>query len=173
MTAHDCFEMGRQSYMYKEYAYSLMWMNEAMARLDKKFDEIKNVPKKDILEYLDFADEQLKASTDKAPNDTEEEKLINVAYKKLCRGDSMQDPKLLSQLKCRYVSNNSPFLKIAPFKLEEANLKPYIVVYHDVMYDREIEKIREKSKSKVIFNIFDFSKVYSKIMKILKTVQQS
>lgn len=55
----------------------------------------------------------------------------------------------MAELKCRYITENSPFLKIAPLKLEEASLKPYIVVYHDVMYDKEIEFIEQTAKPRV------------------------
>lgn len=54
----------------------------------------------------------------------------------------------MAELKCRYITENSPFLKIAPLKLEEASLKPYIVVYHDV-YDKEIEFIKQTAKPRV------------------------
>lgn len=37
-------------------------------------------------------------------------------------------------------------MKIAPLKLEEANLKPYIVVYHDVISDAEIELVKRLAK---------------------------
>lgn len=70
-------------------------------------------------------------------------------YEKLCRGESMPEPHVLAKLKCRYVTKNSPFLTIAPLKLEEASLKPYIVVYHDVMYDNEIELIKQMAKPRV------------------------
>lgn len=69
-------------------------------------------------------------------------------YEKLCRGEISPDPDLLAQLKCRYVANK-PFLKIAPLKLEVANLSPYIVLYHDVMYDNEIELIKQMAKPRV------------------------
>lgn len=70
-------------------------------------------------------------------------------YEQLCRGQLQPKPKVLAQLKCHYVTNSSPFLKIAPLKLEEASLKPYIVVYHDVIYDKEIELIKQMAKPRV------------------------
>lgn len=70
-------------------------------------------------------------------------------YEQLCRGLLQPEPKVLAKLKCRYVTNSSPFLKIAPLKLEEANLIPYIVVYHDVIYDKEIELIKQMAKPRV------------------------
>lgn len=66
-----------------------------------------------------------------------------------CRGELFQSPKEAAKLKCRYVYNKSSFIKIAPLKMEEASLKPYIVVYHDVLYDSEIEVIKTMAKPRV------------------------
>lgn len=71
-------------------------------------------------------------------------------YEKLCRNEVGPEPHVLATLKCRYTTNRSPFLKIAPLKLEEASLKPYIVIYHDVMSDNEIELIKQMAKPRVI-----------------------
>ncbi len=71
-------------------------------------------------------------------------------YEKACRGELSPTEEVKAKLKCRYVTNNVPFLKIAPLKLEEAYLDPYIVVYHDVMYDNEIETIKKLAKPKVL-----------------------
>lgn len=79
---------------------------------------------------------------------TKERKL----YEKLCRNEIKRRPSELSQLKCKYVTNKSPFLKIAPLKLEEAHLKPYIVIYHDVIYDSEIEVLKQMAKPRVSFS---------------------
>ena len=70
-------------------------------------------------------------------------------YELLCRGDIKPSPAQLAPLRCRYINNNSAFLKIAPLKIEEANLNPYIVVFHDIMYDSEIELIKKLAKPRV------------------------
>lgn len=67
-------------------------------------------------------------------------------YEMLCRGDLKQTPRQQRELHCKYVTNNVPFLKIAPLKLEEANKSPYIVIYHDVMYDNEIRVVKDLAK---------------------------
>lgn len=74
-------------------------------------------------------------------------------YEALCRGDTQPSAEELAELRCKYVTNKSPFLKIAPFKLEEISLDPYIVVYHDVVYDAEIELIKSYAQPKVFFPI--------------------
>lgn len=67
-------------------------------------------------------------------------------YELACRGELQPDDALLSSLTCRYVTNNVPFLTIAPLKLEQVSHDPYIVVYHQVMYDNEIETLKRMAK---------------------------
>lgn len=60
MSSHDCFEMGRQLYLNSDYYHTLLWMNEAMARLNNNNSNHTNnepsiVRKADILEYLAFS----------------------------------------------------------------------------------------------------------------------
>lgn len=52
MSAHDCFEIGRTSYIDEEFYISLMWMNESLSRLNDNTDKFMNVTKTDILEYI-------------------------------------------------------------------------------------------------------------------------
>uniref|UniRef100_A0A2M4DKV4 Putative prolyl 4-hydroxylase subunit alpha-2 n=1 Tax=Anopheles darlingi TaxID=43151 RepID=A0A2M4DKV4_ANODA len=65
----------------------------------------------------------------------------------LCRGESPRTASEMAKLRCRYVSNRVPFLKIAPLKLEEVSLDPFIVVYHQVISDNEIKTIIEISRN--------------------------
>lgn len=55
MTSNDCFELGRQSYLNKDFYHTLLWMNEAMQRLHNDTTEATSTTKADILEYLAFA----------------------------------------------------------------------------------------------------------------------
>ncbi|XP_052860862.1 prolyl 4-hydroxylase subunit alpha-1-like [Anopheles cruzii] len=67
-------------------------------------------------------------------------------YEQLCRGEQQLPIELRSKLVCRYATNRSAFLRIAPLKLEEAYLRPYIVIYHEVMSDWEIERIKQYAR---------------------------
>lgn len=69
----------------------------------------------------------------------------------LCRGEIIMDASAASKLYCRYVDNNNPFLKLARFKLEEVYPNPYIVIYHDVIYDPEIATIKRIAQPRVSF----------------------
>lgn len=58
-----------------------------------------------------------------------------------------RNPSQLRELRCRYATNNVPFLLIGPFKLEEVSRDPLIVVYHNAMYDNEIEYLKLAGRS--------------------------
>ncbi|CAB3364018.1 Hypothetical predicted protein [Cloeon dipterum] len=53
MSAHDCFELGRQSYNNGDYYHTSLWMHEAMDRLQQETN--KTTTREDILEYLAFS----------------------------------------------------------------------------------------------------------------------
>lgn len=76
-------------------------------------------------------------------------------YEMLCRGEVSIPPEVQKNLKCRYVDRGIPFLKIAPFKEEEAYLDPRIVVYHNVIYDEEIETIKRMAQPRVACSFND------------------
>ncbi|KAH8368748.1 hypothetical protein KR084_010602 [Drosophila pseudotakahashii] len=51
-----------------------------------------------------------------------------------------------NNLVCSYNFNNTEFLRIAPLKQEVINLDPYIVLFHKVLNDDEIAKLKQNSK---------------------------
>lgn len=71
----------------------------------------------------------------------------SILYSQMCRKEILKSPKESKSLKCRYISN-SPFSKIAPFKIEEADHSASLVLFHDVVYDSEIEVLKNMSKSR-------------------------
>lgn len=56
---------------------------------------------------------------------------------------------LIFRLKCKYLSENHPFLKLAPIKLEELYLEPDVYLFRNVISDHEIEHINIVSKTRV------------------------
>ena len=63
-----------------------------------------------------------------------------------CGGRQKKSISETSKLRCHYVSK-TPFSKIAPFKVEEVNLEPYIAIYHEVISESEIKVFKEYSKA--------------------------
>ncbi|XP_070493818.1 prolyl 4-hydroxylase subunit alpha-1-like [Chironomus tepperi] len=198
MSSEDCFEIGRQSYINSDFRHTILWMNEALNRLNND----SNLNKADVLEYLAFSTfregkvrdalemtnellelapdhrrakgnkfyyekELMKLNqkselrgddgTEDVPvDDSVEFHYINnpynydiperKMYELACRGELRPSESVIKELTCRYVDNGVPFLKIAPLKLEQISLDPYIVIYHQVMYDSEIELIKQMAK---------------------------
>lgn len=60
-----------------------------------------------------------------------------------------------SKLRCRYYSGRHALFRLQPAKLEEANLKPYIVVFHDVIKDRDINDLMAYAVPRVSSIPFD------------------
>nr|XP_017092234.2 prolyl 4-hydroxylase subunit alpha-2 [Drosophila bipectinata] len=56
-----------------------------------------------------------------------------------CRGRNTTPNK--SNLRCRYFTEGSPFLRLAPLKLEQLNLEPFIGIFHDVISKDEQEAL--------------------------------
>lgn len=67
----------------------------------------------------------------------------------MCQGQRSPSPTQLRELRCRYVTNNEPFLLIGPFKMEEIHKDPWIVLYHDAMYNREINLIKKMAQTRL------------------------
>ncbi|XP_052262692.1 prolyl 4-hydroxylase subunit alpha-1-like isoform X3 [Dreissena polymorpha] len=70
-------------------------------------------------------------------------------YEALCRGEDLNPIKNAHKLYCRYHTNNHPLLLLSPVKQEVIYLKPFIVHYHDVITDREVELIKTLATPKL------------------------
>lgn len=70
-----------------------------------------------------------------------------IVYSQICRGNVTQSLQQQSKLHCFYKSSNS-FTKVARFKVEEVNLKPYIILFIDVISEEEINFLKNSSKLK-------------------------
>lgn len=71
-----------------------------------------------------------------------------IRVKQACNGQLKVDSEKTSNLRCRFESRTI-FTRLAPFKVEEVYLNPYIAIYHDVISEIEIEAFKEKSKAKL------------------------
>ena len=66
----------------------------------------------------------------------------------ICAGD--YDHEYLSRnITCRYNHHHSPFLTIAPLKEEIISQIPLVTVFRDVLFDSEIEGLKNDAYNKV------------------------
>ena len=52
-------------------------------------------------------------------------------------------------LKCMFLDQNDPFIRLGPFKLEIMHNKPYVAVFRNFMYDDEIEHFKNYASDKL------------------------
>lgn len=105
----------------------------------------------DDKEYYEIILAEEKNTLTPGPSDSISEEKTEDLYFRLCRNEDVRRPTELAQLICAYVTNKSAFLKIAPLKMEVSNWEPFIVTYHDVMYDSEIDIIKQLAKPEVLY----------------------
>jgi prolyl 4-hydroxylase len=53
LNAHDCYELGRTAYNQADYYHTIMWMQEALNRLEH--EEPSSISESEVLEYLAFS----------------------------------------------------------------------------------------------------------------------
>ncbi|KAH8373492.1 hypothetical protein KR009_011279 [Drosophila setifemur] len=105
---------------------------EVMANSAVKKENYENI-KKLIDEYVTGDEKMFQEDADKLKSKPS-------SLERGCRGQwpKKSDP----QLVCRYNKDTSAFLKIAPLKMEFLNMQPLIVLYHEVLYKREFNSLR-------------------------------
>ncbi|XP_043065082.1 prolyl 4-hydroxylase subunit alpha-1-like isoform X2 [Drosophila ficusphila] len=176
LSAKDCIAMGRYSLKTGNFKVASKWLNLAKVLLmdrPRKYHEVMAVTHTDValllaryligrnvssaLEMLtkdSMFGETGKAVAwhfyDNAPPPRTH--LVSTEWKEsfnhLCRSVSRRQSKGSKpmRLHCRYNTTTAPFLKLAPFRMEELSLSPYIVLYHNVLSDGEIEKLERMSE---------------------------
>ncbi|XP_039232777.1 prolyl 4-hydroxylase subunit alpha-1 [Drosophila yakuba] len=146
LTAYDCLALGEFSVQSRKDDLAEAWFNLSLSRFDNIFDQYRA---HEALAMLLAKNKQLTAALHHLDNKPEEvapshgvthieEELATVQNCTVV----VQKP---SRLHCRYNSTTTPFTRIAPLKMEELSLDPYMVVFHDVIYDREIELMLNSS----------------------------
>lgn len=54
---------------------------------------------------------------------------------------------MTSRLLCRYATGGSLWLSLAPFRVEQVSLDPYIALVYDVISNRDAAQLREKTRN--------------------------
>ncbi|TRY73565.1 hypothetical protein TCAL_06704 [Tigriopus californicus] len=86
---------------------------------------------------------------------------LDYFFQSTCRGESMDTAEVLIRLKretlknppkCTLLHHNNPFLRLAPFPLEIVSTSPYIVIFHGILSEEEIQFLIEYSKPRLSIN---------------------
>ncbi|KAH8381549.1 hypothetical protein KR093_007813, partial [Drosophila rubida] len=71
------------------------------------------------------------------------------AYRYTCSGHIKTTPQEQRGLRCGYLTETHPFLLLAPLKVEELSTDPLLLLYHEVIYQSEIDIITELIKNNI------------------------
>uniref|UniRef100_A0A182QBT0 procollagen-proline 4-dioxygenase n=1 Tax=Anopheles farauti TaxID=69004 RepID=A0A182QBT0_9DIPT len=172
----ECYEIGNKLSSTGNYRYALEWLRESLRLWSMESPGVSKVEVMNGLSFvlshlgeyeeaLEFTKKVLKLQPDNQIALKSKEPIEQwIEYKKqhglpatppmpnygnypsLCRGDYQRPLKELANLRCRYEHRRTPFLRIAPLKLEELSHDPYIVVYHEVISTKEIDTVLTISK---------------------------
>ena len=73
---------------------------------------------------------------------------INLRRKtqKLCSNQFVRPAYLDKNLKCVFLHHEKPFLKIGPFKYEFLNKEPSVGFVHDLISDKQAEKLKDDAR---------------------------
>lgn len=74
------------------------------------------------------------------------ELFLRKRIQKLCLGKFKRPPRLEKSLKCIFLHQNNPYLKLGPFKFEYLHRNPEIGVVHEFATENEVRKIRNSAK---------------------------
>ena len=178
LSSEECFFIGKECYGNQDYKHAEIWLTEALRRLDteSKCDKVDMLEKLAYAKYkrnnindaITLADELLMLNSNKTnykkmfENHKKSGKVFKIndfahlkdddgfddVYLRLCRGEQLLDGATLSKLKCRYTDKNHPYLRIGPVKEETLVQDPLVRVYHDIIYDNEMETMKKLGSQK-------------------------
>ncbi|KAH8417836.1 hypothetical protein KR222_006809, partial [Zaprionus bogoriensis] len=124
LSALDCVALGKFYMLKHEEQKAHVWFNIAMAQYPKE-----QSPKHEVFHFDQKRIEELR-------------EMSRPSMQEQCNFGSRRQ----SNLHCRYNNYTTPFLRIAPLKMEEISMDPVMMVYHDAIYESEIEWFLRNSK---------------------------
>ncbi|KAH8332866.1 hypothetical protein KR074_012167 [Drosophila pseudoananassae] len=106
----------------------------------------------------------LKKENQSTPTKIADQKISN-NIKESCKGTFISRN---SRLKCFYNSSTTPFIRIAPLKMEQVGLDPYVVLFHNVLSPQEISELIKMSDRKLVQAITIKKDSFKKLVRTAK-----
>ena len=84
-----------------------------------------------------------------------------------------RSPEMEAKFKCRYEDHGDVYLRLGPFKLEELNDQPFVVIFHGFFNDEETDYIKDQVSNKMRRSSMGSSSVTKKAPDNVRTSKQS
>lgn len=167
----DCFHIGHTLYKSELYKLALLWIKESerklllsnevnnnslaalydniagnnikLGRFEDAIDAVEKMEELDPnFPKLEERQNEVINSLGTAAPKTYKDSIEYDLYQKVCRDEIKPTPEHQRNLRCRYKTGPEPFLTLAAYKMEELSLNPFVAVFYDAIYDKEIEYIK-------------------------------
>ncbi|XP_017124148.1 prolyl 4-hydroxylase subunit alpha-2-like isoform X1 [Drosophila elegans] len=155
LSAHDCFALGDFSMNDGKDDRAKAWLNASLKQLNEeklphKVNPLRKMSVLNTWAVLQMKNQELAHDHHhfgKLPKKADRNFLSIWIYEEMitkqkCRAHYRRS----SRLHCRYNSTTTAFTRIAPLKMEELSSDPYMVIYHDVIYESEINWLLSTSE---------------------------
>ncbi|XP_052856488.1 prolyl 4-hydroxylase subunit alpha-3 isoform X3 [Drosophila gunungcola] len=147
LSARDCLALGEFCIGNRNEDRAEAWFNTSLAKNETKFN---SYTVHSSWGALQIKNNQLIAASfhfGKKPKELSYSDLDMFIEKELATNQNCSAlSRKPSRLLCRYNTSTTAFTRIAPLKMEELSTDPYMVVFHDVIYDSEIDLIMNSSE---------------------------
>lgn len=152
LSAHDLYVLGNEGRkLGKQIYFSREFLQLALEEIENdqdKYEEIDETKINKMLLLMNAMNASNPHNEEFIRNGQVSSQKLQFLSHKLCNGEISKSPAESKDLRCRFVSN-SPFSRVAPFKVEEANINPPVLLFHEVLSDNEIEIVKTLSKLKI------------------------
>ncbi|XP_035233054.1 prolyl 4-hydroxylase subunit alpha-2-like [Stegodyphus dumicola] len=202
LTARDLLYLGKQSFNAGYYAHAIRWLEEALSQAHlegnrtasvaeinafyqsaiEMHDRLFELPDIDLSDYDTFGyplhgNLSLRRAAVATGHQSELGPDISVHdeqanYMALCRGERLRSTAEESKLFCRTETRNHPYLLLRPLRIEERSIKPYVVVFHDLLTENQTEILRLVAEPKLARSMVQASKG-SEIVSVSRTSQNA
>lgn len=142
LSSHDLFTIAKTAFQIDNEDYYVKEYIERAFRANDFSDDL------ELLNFMLKVKKNVKPMADDyVRNGRYNVEKETILYSKLCRKLNLKSTKEISSLKCFYDSKNF-YTKIGPFKVEQVDNRISLVIFHDVIYDNEIEELKKISLPK-------------------------
>ena len=69
--------------------------------------------------------------------------IVSEQFNRLCRGEELRSAAVTKELRCESLHYRQPYLRLGPFKADTQSLVPHIVVFRDLVSQREMSHFRD------------------------------
>lgn len=143
LNGFDCYLLANHSRLNSDLERAKQWLREGLNRTNIETDHKLAKSLEQTMKAMDNGSEEVikrenNIQTIEGSDEPKRTQLTRRAQM-LCRGHRLMSSALFTQLKCYYLTNQNPFLRLMSIKVEDVHQRPHLILIHRFLDDREID----------------------------------